>query len=167
MKTLNDYLIHAFEKGYRIDSEGCVRNPNNLLIKSFRKNKRVDYLGFSVKINNEVRVVSVHRLGAYQKYGDKIFEKDLLVRHSDGNPLNNKLENLILGNQSSNMMDRTPEERSKHASKSHNNRFENRLDKNLILEDLKNKVSITLLSKKYNIGVTTLYDVRKRYNIAR
>lgn len=49
--------------------------------------------------------VMTHRLVAYQKYGDAMFAPGIVVRHRDGNPLNNHADNILIGTQSDNMMD--------------------------------------------------------------
>lgn len=49
--------------------------------------------------------VFVHRLVAYQKYGDKIYEEGIEVRHLDGNTLNFSEENIEIGSHSDNMLD--------------------------------------------------------------
>ena len=59
--------------------------------------------------------VPVHRLQAYQKFGDKIFESGTVVRHLDGNSLNNNFDNIEIGTQQENMMDIPTEQRIAHA----------------------------------------------------
>lgn len=57
------------------------------------------------------RPIFVSRLVAYIKYGDKIFEKGIQVRHLDGDSTNNDSNNIAIGTQSENMMDKPEEER--------------------------------------------------------
>lgn len=57
----------------------------------------------------------VHRFSAWFKFGEKIYEPNIVCRHLDGNPLNNHQDNIALGTQSDNMMDRAPEARHAHA----------------------------------------------------
>lgn len=52
---------------------------------------------------------------AYQKYGDRIYNPRMVVRHLDGNPLNNSWENIAIGTQSENNMDKPPELRRRMA----------------------------------------------------
>jgi hypothetical protein len=61
--------------------------------------------------------ILVHRLVAYQKFGDQIFDPGLVVRHLDGNQRNNCPSNLEMGTMSQNMLDRPAEVRLAHAKK--------------------------------------------------
>ena len=49
--------------------------------------------------------LSCHRLQAYQKYGDKIYEDGVEVRHNNGESLDNSWCNILIGSHSDNMMD--------------------------------------------------------------
>ncbi len=62
-------------------------------------------LGWRRATGSAVGFVPVHRMQAYQKYGIVIFKKGMAARHLDGNPLNNRWENIVLGTYSDNMMD--------------------------------------------------------------
>lgn len=61
------------------------------------------------------RRIRVHRLVAYQKYGDRIFEEGIQVRHFDNNSENNLDENIRIGTPSQNMMDCPEEDRKRRA----------------------------------------------------
>jgi hypothetical protein len=74
-------------------------------------------LGFSVSCDKYIRFVYVHRLQAYQSFGNKIFDVNITVRHLDGDSLNNSEDNIAIGSQSDNMMDILPSNRIKHALK--------------------------------------------------
>ena len=94
------------------------------------------------------------------KFGDRIFEKGLLVRHLDGNSLNNSWDNLELGNQQQNMLDRKEEDRKNHSKNSKKLPQE---EKEKIAKDKKeNGLSYRQLSKKYNIPLSTLKDFLKK-----
>jgi hypothetical protein len=72
----------------------------------------VCYYRFSYRtIEGKSSTIKVHRLVAYQKYGDKIFQSGIQVRHKDGNSLNNFENNILLGTPSENSMDKTSEVR--------------------------------------------------------
>lgn len=59
--------------------------------------------------------VMVHRLVAYQKYGNSIYEEGIEVRHLDDNPLNFFEHNIAIGTHSDNMLDIPKEKRKKMA----------------------------------------------------
>ena len=112
-RDMNIYKI-AKDRGYRIDDKGDVFSP------SMRLNLMRDasgYLFFTIRVNGKCNKVKAHRLQAYIKYGDKIFEKGIVVRHLNGNSLDNSLGNIAIGTQSDNMMDIPKELRISHAQK--------------------------------------------------
>ena len=101
MTKRNEAIVYAFKKGYRI-IDGKVHykgnNPKGFVHAGYlRLNIRTD--------NNESRLICVHRLLAYQKFGDKIFNKDLQVRHLNGNSLDNSYHNIGIGTARENQMD--------------------------------------------------------------
>ena len=69
--------------------------------------------GFGPKANR--KKCQVHRFNAWFKFGAAIYEPNIVCRHLDGNPLNNHQDNLALGTQSDNMMDRPAHVRHAHA----------------------------------------------------
>lgn len=110
MKIRNKLMLGCYSKGYRIDDQGNVINPKGKQIKCFVDGKNgKPYLCFSfkdIRIKNYAKKVLVHRLQAYQKYGDKIFEEGIVVRHLDSNSFNNKKDNIVIGNQKENNLDK-------------------------------------------------------------
>lgn len=94
-------VIDAYTKGYRIVN-GVIHNPKGNVLNGKIDGKgylRISYKKFCVG-------VYVHRLVAFQKFGFKIFEEGMQVRHIDGNPLNNTDDNIEIGTASDNMMDK-------------------------------------------------------------
>lgn len=113
MKALNDTLKLAYLKGYRA-VDGKIISPYGRILKLGLD--KTGYLKFYIYIGNNLRdEVYVHRLVAYQKYGNKMFNSDLVVRHLDGNRTNNKDNNILLGTQTDNLMDRPEASRMKHS----------------------------------------------------
>ena len=105
-------LIEAHKKGYRISENGEIMSPSGRKLKG--RVKRY-YLEFGKRFHGKVRHVPVHRMVAYQKYGDLLFQAEC-VRHLDGNPLNNCPDNIEIGTQSDNMMDIPYEIRKRKAT---------------------------------------------------
>jgi hypothetical protein len=104
-------LILAYEKGYRCDSEGNVLSKRGNILKTRPDSN--GYLIFLIRIPRRLgeeigksRSVPVHRLQAYQKFGDKIFEKGIHVRHLNSNEKDNSDINISIGTPSENMMDK-------------------------------------------------------------
>lgn len=73
MKNLSDdAIIYAYNKGYRV-VDGKVISP---ITGKPRVLKQTDFGYFAFSITNK-RSIKVHRLVAYQKYGNKIFENGI------------------------------------------------------------------------------------------
>lgn len=93
-------LLEAVEKGYKVSPEGEVVGLSGKLRKLSLSSS--GYQRFNLR---GLRQVAVHRLQAYQKFGEKIFEPGIVVRHLNGNPLDNSWDNITIGSQSDNMLD--------------------------------------------------------------
>jgi hypothetical protein len=116
MKKSQEILKFAYKSGYHATNEGEIISPRgNKLKLKIAKSKDYPYKEFSVCFQNSVYSVNVHRLCAYQKYGDSMFEKGIVVRHLNGDPLDNSLNNIAIGTASDNMMDMPKEQRVRKA----------------------------------------------------
>jgi hypothetical protein len=104
----------AYEMGYRVTEKGNV-------ISMINKERKLDlnkhgYYRFSIKINkNSVRACMVHRLVAFQKFGEKIYEEGIEVRHKNNIRTDNSYDNILIGSHSQNMLDLPKEDRQKYA----------------------------------------------------
>lgn len=58
-----------------------------------------------VNLKRRVRYFQEHRVVAFRKYGEIVFEKGIMVRHLDGNKLNNTPNNLAIGYNQDNVND--------------------------------------------------------------
>jgi len=144
MNILNKLIIIAFNKKYRVNELGLVLNPKEQVLKGAVDSK--GYRTFGMRFNkNSVRHVPIHKLQAYQKYGDKIFEKGIVVRHLDGNLLNNSWDNIAIGTQSDNMMDIPKNDRILNASNPKH-------DHEYIIKDRQKGLTYKELMCKYNIN---------------
>ena len=95
-KIFSKYEQIFLDKGYTFDVDGNVVSPFNRYSKHRGSNKsKYIHVGFKHE-GKHIRVLA-HRLQAYIKYGDDIYGKGIVVRHLDGNPKNNKLENIGIG----------------------------------------------------------------------
>jgi len=113
----NLYVIEAYNRGYRvIDGElygptGKKRKPNIKITSDGYKFERFNICIRQNKNDYNRPSIPVHKLAAFQKFGEKSFEVDIQVRHLDGNSLNNKDYNLELGTPLDNSLDKKPEVR--------------------------------------------------------
>jgi len=105
MNNLTKALLKAYKNGYRV-IDGIAYNPNGKQLIGTPDRK-----GYIVIAPTKEDKVFIHRLVAYQKYGDIIFDSKVQVRHKDNNRKNNLDSNILIGDQSRNMMDRPKEQR--------------------------------------------------------
>lgn len=158
-----EILLLAVEKHYKIDDKGFVTRFGKD-IKGSVQNR--GYLKFNIRNDRfETHPVPFHRLQAYQKYGDKIFEDGIVVRHLDGDRLNNSYKNILIGTPSDNQMDIPKETRIKSAitaSRKRQNKIRTFEERCLIYEDLKNGVSYNIISVERNVSKSTLSDMKNK-----
>lgn len=104
----------AYALGYRVSEDGLTvgRIGGVNLTTNLTKD---GYQRFCVGPNNGRKNVRVHRLQAFQMFGDAIYQEGIVCRHLDGNSQNNAASNIALGTQSDNMMDRSKECRQRCA----------------------------------------------------
>lgn len=93
----------AYQKGYRMNAKGDIFGLQGQLMK-LRKGTN-GYLCFNFWANNKKQTICAHRLQAYCLFGEELYKNNMQVRHLDGNPLNNMIDNISIGTQSDNMMD--------------------------------------------------------------
>lgn len=116
LSQLNKNIVLAYKNGYRVDTVGVVRNSKGEVRKLTSRSHKGSkgYLYFTWRSEGKHRVVYIHKLQAYQKFGEKMFEDGILVRHKDGNSMNNNYGNILIGTASQNQFDRNAEERKQH-----------------------------------------------------
>lgn len=100
------------KRGYFVDNSGQMFTPNRTLVQT--KNRQ-GYIKCTVSINGKNKTLTAHRLVAYNKYKDKIYEAGVVVRHLDGDKLNNKYNNICIGSNLDNCLDIPAEERLERA----------------------------------------------------
>lgn len=108
--TNNEALEIAWSMGYRALRDGRVRGPSGKILKLMPDySLSSPYLKFSIMLgqrpNRKLKRIKVHRLVAYQKYGNAIFAPGILVRHKDNNYMNNSYENILIGTPKDNYED--------------------------------------------------------------
>lgn len=169
-KMQNNIKI-AVERGYKVLNNGTLIGPNGPKnIKLFGKQK---YPIFTISIGNKVQTIPVHILASFCFYGDKVFDKNLVVRHLNSNTLDVNINNIKLGTHSDNNLDKDPKKRSEAAKKaraSQGYRAKNALFTNeeilSIRKQRKNGVSLSKLASKYKVTKQCIYAIEKRINYA-
>lgn len=105
--------IIAYNMGYRISVEGKILSKHGDVLKGENHNG-YNYFKFRSPDNWKKMIkCKCSRLQAYQKYGDKIYEKGIVVRHLNNDRGDDSRDNIAIGTQSDNCMDNPVEDRKK------------------------------------------------------
>ena len=144
--------------------EGWLIRKDGSIKKEFRVGKN-GYLFVSLRLPLDKRgQVSIHKLQAYKKFGELMFKPNMVVRHIDGDKLNNKYENISIGTQSENQLDRCSEDLKLHSIKAARKNQDNtrplktRLE---IYEMIYKGLSTREIMNKYSIAKSTIYNMKK------
>lgn len=157
-----DKLLYIYEIGYRISKKGEIINPKGKIIKGSKNKENRIYINQRIK-NYFIRV-SAHRLQAYQKFGNIIFDKKIVVRHLNGLPSDNSFLNIEIGSQSENMMDRPIDIRIAHSK--HASSFIQKYNHDEIVEFYNNCRSYKKTKLKFNISSNgTLNHILTKFKI--
>lgn len=142
LSEISNFLVISYNKGYRVSDSGDIINPKGILLNGTicKKYKQIAIRYLGKRLN-----IPVHRLQAYQKYGDLIFQNGVEVRHKNGISTDNSRDNILIGTHQENMMDIPKEKRIINASNPLYNH-------NSILKDRLNGMFYKELMGKYNIS---------------
>jgi hypothetical protein len=151
----------AYEKGYRVTKDGNLLNPKGRKIGHLNG---IIYERTTIRINGKNNDIYTHRLQAYQKYGDKLYEDGIVVRHLNGNALDNSRDNIAIGTQKDNLMDIPLKQRQLNAVQS---AYKNIKHPKELVDKLKEEYKVlknyAKLSRKFNLSKdTTYYLINKR-----
>lgn len=147
MSVLWENITKSIEKGYIINDDNSVYY-NNKERKLFKDRK--GYLYFTIRNNNKLLKIYIHKSIALKKFSNKVFDKNIVIRHLDGNKENNLFSNIEIGTQSDNILDINQEKRLKNsinASQKIRKFTNNEIDS--IIKDKNNGFSYKELINKY------------------
>lgn len=160
----NKLVLETFQEGYDISKEGWLIRKDGSIKKEFRVGKN-GYLFVSLRLPLDKRgQVSIHKLQAYKKFGESMFKPNMVVRHIDGDKLNNNYENISIGTQSENQLDRCSEDLKLHSIKAARKKqdsirpLKTRLE---IYEMIYKGLSTREIMNKYSIAKSTIYNMKK------
>lgn len=152
MSIKNLAILQLYKKGYRMTNEGKLLNHKNEVVEGVIKSvKNYNYKQLCIRKTDKFITILFHRFQAYQKFGEKIFDKNLQVRHLNGDSLDNSWDNIELGTALDNTMDKSPEVRKKSAiiaSRKFQDTIRNYEERCNIYDDLINKVPYNEIIKK-------------------
>jgi len=97
-------ILEAVERGYNMLEDGKLVGVKGFI--NFKLYGKQRYPTFSTNWGGFVFGIPVHLFAAYVFYGEKAFEKGIVVRHLNANSLDCSKSNLILGTPSENEHDK-------------------------------------------------------------
>ncbi len=160
MNSKTDFLILVAKERGLYTKDGVVFSKKG----KPRKTSLVEgYPSFSIKFpkSRKSLMIKCHRLAAYEKYGASLFGDGIVVRHGSLGPLNFSHDNLLIGTQSDNSLDRNPETRRTHSVRAAS--FLRKFTDTVVLEiknDRKSGLKYKEIMKKYGISSKgTLYYI--------
>lgn len=157
-------MLGAIKKGLRIEKDGTVIGTRGVPIKGslLRRSKKDKsskvYLGAKYRYRGQAAKVMFHRLQAYTKFGDALFEKGTKTRHGDGGALDNSWDNINIGTHAVNMQDIPAKERRASCVKKLS---DDQVREVLKLYDL-GGCSYAKLGRQYGVGRGTIRRYVKR-----
>lgn len=110
---VNIGMKSAHERGFKVLNDGTVISHTGRILKGYINS--TGYIVVAIRVNKIRHCFGVHKLMAYQKYGESMFEDGIVVRHLNGNSLDNSFDNIAIGTQQQNNLDKTPEVRMRAA----------------------------------------------------
>lgn len=137
----------AVERGYFVSEEGFAYNKKGEKV----GHKHINgYLCIRFRIDKICTSLFIHRLQAFQKYGDLLYQDGVEVRHLDGNRENNSHENIVIGTHQENIMDIPEQVRIKKAL--HASSFLRKYDKEKVTEFFEECKSYKKTMEKFSIS---------------
>ena len=91
------------KRGYIVSEDGVLYNRHGRLAKVFKG--KDGYFSLNNWIDKKQVKVKVHRLQAYQKFGDLLYQDGIMVRHLNGIKQDNSWENIAIGTARDNYYD--------------------------------------------------------------
>ena len=159
----------ALINGYTVTKEGILLNRNGIQVKGRIKDRKRDYYNFDIRIgprkeNKKVHCM-IHRLQAYQKFGDKIYEKGIVVRHLNGDRYDNSYDNIDIGTNKDNKNDIPKELVFINCGQISRKYSKETIES--IRKDYENGMSYSNIMIKYNISSkgTVHYIIHKEYTL--
>lgn len=109
----------AYQAGYRVEG-GTIKSPSGKILKGWEKAGGYLFISTGSIAGN----IAIHRLVAFQKFGNAIYQPGIEVRHLNGNPSDYSESNISIGTKVENAADKSPALRlraavnaSRHAQK--------------------------------------------------
>jgi len=154
----------AYERGFKVTKDGNLISSTGKKVVGFTTSNG-GYLRYNISDRRgqgfRNRSFMLHRLQAYQKFGDKLFELGLQVRHLNGNSLDNSWDNIEIGTASQNQLDKTVETRKKiaRAGAYKQRKFTPDIAEKIIEKYKTEIISIRELAGEHNVSTSTIWYI--------
>jgi len=161
----NKAMLIAYEKGYRVDSCGVLIGPGGENCSVNLSSTRYPIKSFQIEKGTPGISMYLHKLMAYQKFGEAMFEPGIQVRHLNGNRSDCSFGNIAIGTQSQNMLD-IPKEKRGASIKAANAR--KKTPDEMIArvgQDWSSGIRIPELCKKYRLKDYCIQKILQRYRV--
>lgn len=153
---------YAYEKGYRATKRGEIIGTSGKTLKLQTHASGELYFGVRApkELGRKMWHCKVHRFIGYIKFGGRIYEDDILVRHPNNDMEDNRWENIELGTRSVKQHDFSPEERHNFAANAGRSKSNMTMEKARKMRELhKQGIPYSKLMKKFGISKTSVSDI--------
>lgn len=165
---MDEAMLDAMKRGLRIEKDGTVIGIRGLPIacslmcrsKKDRSNAR-RYLTYGYRAGIHKSQIYIHRLQAYTKFGNALFEDGVKTRHGEGGHLDNSWDNINIGTHAANMQD-IPVKKRRSAQSKRKKLSDDQVREVLKLYDSDQGWSYGKLGKKYGVSRFTIRSYVKR-----
>jgi len=140
---------------YTIDNKGILKNRKGEVVGSLN---RQGYQKIQITLDGKCKEVFTHRIQAFKKFGRKMYEKGIQVRHLNDIKIDNSWENIELGTAKDNYYDRG--KKSIQESQKRATQASIKYSKELIeqaKEYYKETNNLKATAKKFNIPESSLH----------
>ena len=134
---------------YTISDEGILKNNKGKVVGSLN---RQGYQKIQITLNGKCKEVFTHRIQAFNKFGRKMYDKGIQVRHLNDIKTDNKRNNIQLGTAKDNYQDRGKEVIEK-------------LQKKATKASIKYSIELIKQAKDYYIKTNNLKETARKFNI--
>lgn len=160
--TTHNPLNHSLSTLAMLDMHSRGGKVENGKIYSFTGNRLNPFLsgdGYpTVSIHYASRRIKVfvHRLAAYQKFGDALFAPGIEVRHLNSDKLDFSESNIAIGTHSENMMDMPTDLRISRAKNAAKANWKHKAPRSTVFKALSTGKSYAEINELYGISKSTL-----------
>src|SRR5262249_29172568 len=97
MTKANKAIRKAVKAGYKITSTGMVQAPDGTKNRGYSHNRRETNQYLKVFVPEAGTWIYVHRLAAFLKFGNQIYQRGQYVSHKNAKGTDNRMSNITLG----------------------------------------------------------------------